>query len=108
MIVGDDQVSSEEESNSVEDSSSNIPKRTPRRALVSVESAELLQTAGEGSLGKRYIRKVYNIEEVVVRVKNLKLLLLNAEMSENVRYISTVMSAVKLGVGLWTSRNAMD
>lgn len=76
MIVGDDQVSSEEESNSVEDSSSNIRKRTPRRALVSVESAELLQTAGGGSLGKWYIRKVYNIEEelavIMVRVINHK------------------------------------
>lgn len=74
MIVGDDQVSSEEEGNSVEDSSSNIPKLTPRRALVSVESAELLQTAGGGSLGKRYIRMIYNIEEVLsapmVRVIN--------------------------------------
>lgn len=74
MIVGDDQVSSEEEGNNVEDSSSNIPKRTPRRTLVSVESAELLQTAGGGSLGKRYIRRIYNIEEVLsapmVRVIN--------------------------------------
>lgn len=26
-------------------------KRTPRKALVSVESAEMLQKAGEGSLG---------------------------------------------------------
>lgn len=27
-------------------------KRAPRKALVSVESAEMLQNAGEGSLGK--------------------------------------------------------
>ena len=48
MIVGDEGVSSEEESDSGEDT----PKRTPKRALVSIESAELLQSAGEGSLGK--------------------------------------------------------
>jgi hypothetical protein len=57
MIVGDDQASSEEESNSTEDGSSNTPKQIPRRALVSIESAELLQTAGGGSLGKWYISK---------------------------------------------------
>jgi hypothetical protein len=58
MIVGDDQVSSEEESNSAEDGHSNMPRQTPRRVLVSVESAELLQTAGGGSLGKWHVRKV--------------------------------------------------
>jgi hypothetical protein len=67
MIVGDDQVSSEEESNNAEDISNNTPKQAPRRALVSVESAELLQTAGGGSLGKWYFRKVYKIREELVR-----------------------------------------
>lgn len=74
MIVGDDQVSSEEESNNAEDISNNTPKQAPRRALVSVESAELLQTAGGGSLGKWYFRKVYKIREelaaMMVRVTN--------------------------------------
>ena len=50
--MGDDQVSSEEESNTAEDGHSSMPRQTPRRVLVSVESAELLQTAGGGSLGK--------------------------------------------------------
>jgi hypothetical protein len=58
MIVGDDQVSSEEESNSAEDGRSNMPRQAPRRVLVSVESAELLQTAGGGSLGKWHINEV--------------------------------------------------
>jgi hypothetical protein len=87
MIVGDEQVSSEEESNNVDDSSNNTPKRTPGRALVSVESAELLQTAGGGSLGKWYNRKVYNIREelaaIVVRVTNLKVTLLNVRGSSS-------------------------
>lgn len=60
MIVGDDQASSEEDSNSAEEGGINTPKQTPRRALVSVESAELLQTAGGGSLGKLYIVRVCN------------------------------------------------
>jgi hypothetical protein len=76
MIVGDEHVSSEEESNNIDDSSSKTPKQMPRRALVSVESAELLQTAGGGSLGKLYIRKVYKIRKglavLVVRVANLR------------------------------------
>lgn len=58
MIVGDDQVSSEEESSIAEDSQSNMPRQTPRRVLVSVESAELLETAGGGSLGKCTLRKL--------------------------------------------------
>jgi hypothetical protein len=63
MIVGDDLASSEDESNSAEDGGSNTPKQTPRRALVSVESAELLQTAGGGSLGKWYIMKICNRQQ---------------------------------------------
>lgn len=56
MIVGDDQVSSEEESSIAEDGQS---RQTPRRVLVSVESAELLETAGGGSLGKWHIKEVH-------------------------------------------------
>lgn len=59
MIVGDDQVSSEEESSIAEDGQSNIPRQTPRKVLVSVESAELLETAGGGSLGKWQVKKVH-------------------------------------------------
>lgn len=59
MIVGDDQVSSEEESSIAEDGQSNMPRQTPRRVLVSVESAELLETAGGGSLGKWHIKEVH-------------------------------------------------
>lgn len=58
MIVGDDQVSSEEESSIAEDGQST-PRQTPRRVLVSVESAELLETAGGGSLGKWHIKEVH-------------------------------------------------
>jgi hypothetical protein len=63
MIVGDDQASSEEDSNSAEDGGNSTPKQTPRRALVSVESAELLQTAGGGSLGKWYIVRFFNRQQ---------------------------------------------
>ncbi|XP_069683534.1 leucine-rich repeat flightless-interacting protein 2 isoform X1 [Periplaneta americana] len=73
MIVGDDQVSSEEESNSGEDGTSNTPKRTPRRALVSIESAELLQSAGEGSLDVRLRKFAEEKNELQDQVRHLKL-----------------------------------
>jgi hypothetical protein len=67
MIVGDDQVSSEEESSVAEDGHNNMPRQTPRRVLVSVESAELLETAGGGSLGKWHIRKfILDSEKLVL------------------------------------------
>jgi hypothetical protein len=59
MIVGDDQVSSEEESSTAEDGHNNTPRHTPRRVLVSVESAEILETAGGGSLGKWHIKEIH-------------------------------------------------
>lgn len=59
MIVGDDQVSSEEENSVAEDGQSSVPRQTPRRVLVSVESAELLETAGGGSLGKQHVKEVH-------------------------------------------------
>lgn len=48
VIVGED-VADEEHA---ADSSSLNNCSTPRRALVSVENAQLLESAGEGSLGK--------------------------------------------------------
>ncbi|PSN38368.1 Leucine-rich repeat flightless-interacting protein 2 [Blattella germanica] len=73
MIVGDDQVSSEDESNSGEDASNNTPKKTPRRALVSIESAELLQSAGEGSLDVRLRKFAEEKNELMDQVRHLKL-----------------------------------
>jgi hypothetical protein len=86
MIVGDDQASSEEDSNSAEDGGNNTPRQTPRRALVSVESAELLQTAGGGSLGKWYITKIFGGHQTrtychcVQGCLSVNYILLNVEM----------------------------
>ncbi|XP_066998100.2 leucine-rich repeat flightless-interacting protein 2 isoform X2 [Anabrus simplex] len=71
MIVGDDQVSSEDES-SGEDSKDNS-KRLPKKALVSIENAELLQTAGEGSLDVRLRRFAEERNELLDQVRHLKL-----------------------------------
>ncbi|XP_021913858.1 leucine-rich repeat flightless-interacting protein 2 isoform X3 [Zootermopsis nevadensis] len=73
MIVGDDQASSEEDSNSAEEGGINTPKQTPRRALVSVESAELLQTAGGGSLDVRLRKFAEEKNELLDQVRHLKL-----------------------------------
>lgn len=51
VIVGEDVPPDEE--NSIGDSSLNSVS-SPRKALVSVESAQLLENAGEGSLGKGF------------------------------------------------------
>lgn len=57
VIVGEDAVSSEAESSEEDSDSESSPSpkkpstKKPRKALVSVESAQLLDTAGEGSLG---------------------------------------------------------
>nr|CAD7265236.1 unnamed protein product [Timema shepardi] len=68
IIVGDDQLSSEDES--VGDDS---PKKPPKRALVSVESAEMLETAGEGSLDVRLRRFAEERNELLDQVRHLKL-----------------------------------
>nr|CAD7575333.1 unnamed protein product [Timema californicum] len=68
IIVGDDQLSSEDES--VCDDS---PKKPPKRALVSVESAEMLETAGEGSLDVRLRRFAEERNELLDQVRHLKL-----------------------------------
>jgi len=71
MIVGDDHVSSEEESSIAEDS--NTPRQTPRRVLVSVESAELLETAGGGSLDVRLRKFAEEKNELQDQIRHLKL-----------------------------------
>nr|CAD7203318.1 unnamed protein product [Timema douglasi] len=68
IIVGDDQLSSEDES--VGDDS---PKKPPKRALVSIESAEMLETAGEGSLDVRLRRFAEERNELLDQVRHLKL-----------------------------------
>nr|CAD7452651.1 unnamed protein product [Timema tahoe] len=68
IIVGDDQLSSEDESVG-EDS----PKKPPKRALVSIESAEMLETAGEGSLDVRLRRFAEERNELLDQVRHLKL-----------------------------------
>jgi len=73
MIVGDDQASSEEESSIAEDGQSNMPRQTPRRVLVSVESAELLETAGGGSLDVRLRKFAEEKNELQDQIRHLKL-----------------------------------
>jgi hypothetical protein len=73
MIVGDDLASSEDESNSAEDGGINTPKQTPRRALVSVEPAELLQTAGGGSLDGRLRKFAEEKNDLLDQVRQYKL-----------------------------------
>ncbi|GLH08631.1 Leucine-rich repeat flightless-interacting protein 2 [Gryllus bimaculatus] len=74
MIVGDTQVSSDEESSEEDDSGDKTQsKRPPKRALVSIENAELLQTAGEGTLDVRLRRFAEERNELLDQVRHLKL-----------------------------------
>ncbi|XP_049859953.1 leucine-rich repeat flightless-interacting protein 2 isoform X1 [Schistocerca gregaria] len=73
-IVGDDQVSSEDDSGGESGGTpTRQPPSKPRRALVSIESAELLGTAGEGSLDVRLRRIAEERNELLDEVRHLKL-----------------------------------
>ncbi|XP_049956277.1 leucine-rich repeat flightless-interacting protein 2 isoform X1 [Schistocerca serialis cubense] len=73
-IVGDDHVSSEDDSGGESGGTpTRQPPSKPRRALVSIESAELLGTAGEGSLDVRLRRIAEERNELLDEVRHLKL-----------------------------------
>ncbi|XP_063233157.1 leucine-rich repeat flightless-interacting protein 2 isoform X2 [Bacillus rossius redtenbacheri] len=69
-IVGDDASSDDDGS---DEPDSNTPKKPRKRALVTIESAELLQSVGEGSLDVRLRRFAEERNELQDQVRHLKL-----------------------------------
>lgn len=70
VIVGEDSINEEEQRNG-DVSLSSIG--TPKKALVSVENAQLLETAGEGSLDVRLAKFMKEKTEMQDQISHLKL-----------------------------------
>lgn len=75
VIVADNEVPSDDDDDEDEagDNKGKKEKGKPRKALVSVESAQMLQEAGEGSLDVRLRRFAEERNELMDQVRHLKL-----------------------------------